>query len=270
MSSATTGYYSVVQYCPDRSRQEGANVGVLLYAPAHGFLEMRLAQSNDRIRRFFQDEVGDLAQINLMKRMIQNRVTDEAARIQSVDELRFLLTRFANELIFTELRPARVENPQVDLAHLYEKLVGGSRVRRDVSTDSDIATTLRRRLEAAEFSQLVQRGTRVTVPILGEELVADYSFQNGRLNLIQAREFTHQRASDVMREAHKVAVEGHLLFKHADPQVGERQLVIVGEFGPAAQEERQKIEGMLADHEVALYSAETLEGLMQRIRQTAH
>jgi hypothetical protein len=65
-------------------------------------------------------------------------------------------------------------------------------------------------------------------------------------------------------------VDGHLLFKHPDPQAGDQQLVIVGVFGPTAQEQQQKIEGMLADHEVTLYSAESLDHLVQRIRETAH
>ena len=31
MKTPTTGYYSVIQFCPDRSRLEAANVGVLLF-----------------------------------------------------------------------------------------------------------------------------------------------------------------------------------------------------------------------------------------------
>ena len=41
MSTVTTGYYSVIQYCPDRSRLEAANVGVLLFVPAGGYLRAR-------------------------------------------------------------------------------------------------------------------------------------------------------------------------------------------------------------------------------------
>lgn len=270
MNPSTTGYYSLIQYCPDRSRMETANIGVLLFAPAHRFLEIRMAQGNDRIRRFFQDEAGDLAQINLMKRMVEHRLQDEAGGIRTPEELQHLLICFANELLFTQLRSVRVENPEVELAQLYEELVGSGRVRRDVSTDVDLTETLRLRFETVEFAQKIRRVTRVRVPVLGDELVADYAFQNGSLNFIQAKEFTQQRSSDVMREAMKIAVDGHLLFKHPDPQAGEQRLVIVGAFGPAAQQQQQKIERMLKDHEVDLYSAETLDLLVQRIRETAH
>lgn len=270
MNTPNTGYYSLVQYCPDRSRLEAANVGVLLFAPAHHFLRVRLSQGNDRIRRFFHDEAGDLAQINLMKRMLEHRVEDEAAGIRTPGELQHFLTRFANELVFTAPRPIRIENPEVELAQLFEDLVGAGRVRRDPPVEPQLMDTLRLRLETAEFTQKVRRNAKATVPILDEELLADYSFQNGRLNLIQAKDFNQQRPSDVMREAMKAAVDGHLLYKHPDPQTGEQQLVIVGAFGPAAREQQTKIEGMLADHEVLLYSAETLDRLVQRIRETAH
>lgn len=270
MNSPTTGYYSLIQYCPDRSRLEAANVGVLLFAPACSFLKVRLAHGNDRIRRFFQDEAGDLAQINLMKRMLEHRVEDEAGGIRTPGELQHFLTRFANELVFTAPRAVRVENPELELTQLFEDLVGGGRVRRDVSTATDVGMLLRDRLETAEFATKVRRKTRAVVPVLGEELEADYAFQNGRLNLIQAREFNQQWPADVMREARTLAVDGHLLFKHPDPQGGPRQLVIVGAFGAAAKEQQAKIEGLLADHEVMLYSPETLDRLVQRIRETAH
>jgi len=270
MEALTTGYYSLIQYCPDRSRLEAANIGVLLFVPALNFMQARIASGNDRIRRFFHDEVGDLAQINLMKRMLAHRIDDEAKEVRTVDELKHLLTRFANELVFSAIRPIRVENPTLELTQLFEELVGGGRARKDNSSDVDLDHLLRTHLETAEFSKKVYRNTKVRVPILGEELTANYSFQNGRLNLIQTKEFNQHRFSDVMREAMKAAVDGHLLYKHPDPTVGERQLVIVGEFGPTAQEQQDKLEQMLADHEVTLYSAQTLNRLVQRIRETAH
>lgn len=270
MNAPTTGYYSLVQYCPDRSRAESANVGVLLYVPSQAFLQVRLAHGNDRIRRFFQDEIGDLGQLNLMKRMLEHRIIDEAAGIRTPGELEHFLTRFANELVFTAPRSVRVENPEIELAQLFEELVGGCRTRRDVSIDTDVSALLRDRLETAEFAPKVKRKARVVVPVLGEELEADYAFQNGRLNFIQARQFNQTRMSDVMREARTLAVDGHLLFKHPDPQAGPQQLVIVGAFGPAAQEQQSKIEGLLAEHDVMLYSPATLDQLVDRIRKTAH
>ena len=52
--TAHKGYYSVVQYCRDRSRLEAANTGVLLFCPELGYLQARTSRDNARIRRFFR------------------------------------------------------------------------------------------------------------------------------------------------------------------------------------------------------------------------
>jgi hypothetical protein len=46
----TTGYYSLIQYCPDAAREEAANVGVVLFCPEVDYLEARTVSGNDRIR----------------------------------------------------------------------------------------------------------------------------------------------------------------------------------------------------------------------------
>ena len=37
-----TGYYGLIQCCPNPSRLEAANVGVLLFSPEHAFLNRML------------------------------------------------------------------------------------------------------------------------------------------------------------------------------------------------------------------------------------
>ena len=79
--NATTGYYCLIQYCPDRMKLEAANMGVLLYQPESSYLQARLAKSNDRIMRFFGDEAGDLKQIDAMKVMLLHRIKAESDRM---------------------------------------------------------------------------------------------------------------------------------------------------------------------------------------------
>ncbi|HWB02533.1 MAG TPA: DUF3037 domain-containing protein [Verrucomicrobiales bacterium] len=52
MKAPTTGYYSLIQYCPDRRRMEAANIGVLLFCPAPHCLIARLPPNNDRFVTF--------------------------------------------------------------------------------------------------------------------------------------------------------------------------------------------------------------------------
>ena len=74
---ASKGYYSLIQYCPDRSRLEGANIGVVLFCPERRFLQARLSNGNDRLRRFFGAGSFDPSALAAAKRAI-------AARLQTV------------------------------------------------------------------------------------------------------------------------------------------------------------------------------------------
>jgi len=269
MNAPATGSYCVIQYCPDRSRLEAANLGVLLFSPAHGFLAARLSQGNDRVRRFFREEAGDLAQLNAMKRQLEHAVAAAQEGIRTPEELREFAARFANELQISAPRPLRVENPEVELAQLFDELVGG-RVRRDPVLAPPIAEALRRRFEAPDLAGKIRKDVSVVVPVIGEEITADYAFQNGRLNLIQAKSFVQQRTADVLREAYKTAVDGHLLFQQPTSDGIGQQLIVVGGFADDAGELRPKVEAMLAKHDVQFVGEEAIDRLAERIRDSAH
>lgn len=40
-STATKGYYSILQYVPDPERAEGVNIGLMLFCPEKGFLRIQ-------------------------------------------------------------------------------------------------------------------------------------------------------------------------------------------------------------------------------------
>ena len=50
---AHPGYYSLVQFCPDYSRLEAVNVGLVLFCEPLAFLGVRLVESNKRVARVF-------------------------------------------------------------------------------------------------------------------------------------------------------------------------------------------------------------------------
>src|SRR5262245_52269084 len=56
---ATTGYYSIIQYCPDQARHEVANVGVVLFCPELPFLKTRMAADTHRIKEVFPGRKPD-------------------------------------------------------------------------------------------------------------------------------------------------------------------------------------------------------------------
>jgi hypothetical protein len=116
-------YYSLIQYCPDLSRAEAVNVGVLLFCPELGFVDARTSSRNDRVRRFFPSLNIDEARLNIMKRSIGRRLRAEPTRFEAVEDLIAFIDTRANEMVVTPPRPMQVVEPEADLARLYEELV---------------------------------------------------------------------------------------------------------------------------------------------------
>ena len=67
------GYYSLIQYCPDVSRLEAANLGVVLFCPAIRFLDSRLAPKVDRAKQFFGKNVDPADALDAARTAIADR-----------------------------------------------------------------------------------------------------------------------------------------------------------------------------------------------------
>ncbi len=269
MHRATTGYFSVIQYCPNRSRLEAANVGVLLFVPGAGYLKTRFATGNDRIRRFFSDEAGDLEQIKITKGMVAKRLEVEAPGLTELPALEHFLSLFANEIVFSRLRSVRVENPEAELNQLFKELVGGRR-QRDPRATPPALSRLHSRFNMPDIAPKLRRDVPVKVPVLGKEFNADYAYQNGRLNLIQLKGFAQSRDCDWLNEVCKTAAEGRLLFLHPDADRGAQQLVIVGAFRETNDDRQNRVGELFKEHDVIFYPETKVDQLAQQIIQTAH
>ena len=269
MNPPTTGYYSLIQYCPDRARLEAANIGVLLFCPERKYLRARLAPTNKRIDRFFGAEAGDLKQINAMKGLLTHRLEAEAQIIPDVAGLKHFAALLANEIIITEPRALLVEEPEVELAQLYEDMVGRF-IRKEPAQERVLLHKLRDSLETPRLKLLLQRDLEIQVPVVGSLMKVPYAWQNGRLNLIEAHEFNQHREQDIIRDVLTKAAQGHLIYQHPDPEAGERQLVVVASFGREAEAHRNRVAEVLADHNVMFVPDSALMELEENIAQTAH
>ncbi|MCP5532478.1 MAG: DUF3037 domain-containing protein [Akkermansiaceae bacterium] len=269
MNAPTTGYYCLIQYCPDRGRLEAANIGVLLFCPDSGYLRARLSSGNERIRNFFGDEAGDLKQINAMKKMLEHRLEAEKSSITGLEDLRRFAALLANEIVVTPPRTTFVEEPDVELAQLFEDLVARTQ-RKEPPAEATLVNRLRERLGTPRLKALVREDVTVKVPVLGQELTVPFTYQNGRLNLIEAHEFNQRREQDIVRDLLTKAAQGRLIYKHPDPEAGERQLVIVAAFGQAACEYRDRVAEVLRDHDVGFFDESAFDQLEKQIIETAH
>lgn len=249
------GYYSLVQYCPDPSRLEAANVGVLLFCPALQFIKARISQDNRRIDKFFGHRDWDL--VKAQKRAVVERLIADAAHFRTLDDLQDYAGRRANEIQLSPVRPLKVRDADEELENLYQRLVGDHEHRER----GPRATTLFRDAAAkAGVEQLLKKDVTVTVP---------YGYRNGRFNLIEPERFDAVDADTVFDRASRRAVEGQFLYEAEHPQFGHLQLAVVAQFGEESEGDMETIKTIFDRHSVKLFTFDDLSPLFEDIRRSA-
>ena len=87
MTAAKRGYYCLIQYCPDPGRLEAANLGVLLFSPEVGFLDARMASTNERVRRFFGAASFEGWALDSAKDALRARLRTDRESFRSLEDL---------------------------------------------------------------------------------------------------------------------------------------------------------------------------------------
>jgi len=257
------GYYSLIQYCPDPSRLEAANVGVLLLCPELRFVRVRLSHANSRIDRFFGHQDWDL--IRAQKRAIEERIVVDAEYFRTLEDLQDYVSRRANEVQLSAPRTVKVKDAQLDLEDLFDRLVGEREQREPVHRAE---TLFKKEAERVGVDRLLKREVTVDIPTIDRTITAPYAYQNGVLNLIQPERFESPRREEVLRKTYRWAVEGQLLYETPNPKLGKVQLSVVGQFGVDSESEMGGIKAIFDRHFVKLYTFDHLSSLFDDIRRS--
>ena len=262
--SGLKGYYSLIQYCPDLSRAEAANVGVLLFAPEAQFVAARTTTNNDRIRRFFGQGSFDPQRLSAAKQAIEERLKVEHDQFQTLEDLqRFIATR-GGALLITKPRPVKLREPHEDLERLFAQLVG----RREVSARRPPPVPLlHQAFRSPELAPRMTFGLRVTIPIVGRPLAIPYAYRNSAIQLVRPQHFAPAKAKDV---GMRLALEGDLLHKHPEDNL-ERRLIVVPVFEQLNEtsELRHVLDDLFHTYAVRVVWPEQVEDFTKEVAATA-
>lgn len=262
------GYYSLIQFCPDSSRLESVNVGVLLFCPEAHFLAARTTAANHRAAQLVGRDGLDKSALNSAKRAIERRLNVDRESFQTLEDLQHFVASRGNVLKLTDPRPIKVFDPQNDLDALFAELVGG-RPRtvpsKPVIPELDEAF---RRLHGQGRARL---DWAVDVPILGRTLRVPYAYRNGVWNLVKPLRFSGSETV-VTNTAMGLAVEGDLLRKHGIDQDGEKRLVVVSVFADkgVSAAVRSRVADLLLEYRVGLVRQNELPGFLASVELEAH
>ncbi len=266
--NASKGYYCVIQFCPDPSRAEAANIGVLLFCPERRFISARTAGRNTRVRQFFGPDSFDRQQLDAAKRAIEERLQVERDQFRSLDDLeRFIDTR-ANEIIITPPRLIRVVDPERELADLFDELVGGPARREPRQPE---IPELDQALRAPRLRARILFDQRVEVPVLGRAINVPYAYRNGRLNLVKPQNFSAEERPATLA-AIRLAVEGDLLQRYPEPSGTERRLIVVSAFAGNGDMTplRNRVAAILGEYSVRTVPCDAVRAFVDEVEQQAH
>lgn len=260
-----TGFYSIVQFCPDLSRAEAMNVGVVLFCPDANFLQCKLTGSLTRVRKAFGSATGDADRVRAAIAALEGRLTAERKDITSAETLAQFGTRQANSVQLTAPRRVMVEDSRAELRRLFERLVTPQKPRPQTSARA----VLDAEFAAPAYRSLIRYKPTVAVPDLGHALTLPYGYQKNRFNLIQPAKFSGETASDILQSAGRFALEGDLLYHTRDAEFGDLQLVVVGQFPKGERSVAKTVERLLARRNTILHQLEESKRLFDEIKAHA-
>jgi hypothetical protein len=262
-------FYSLVQYCPDLSRLEVANVGVVVFCPELDFLGSEMTQNHTRINQMFGRGQRDLKRLKIVKAGLQEKLAASASQT-SLEHLNQLAALHVNTIRMSQFMPCRVSSdPRSDLQCMFNELVEDTTVVPPLSKPAALRKKLDEQFSAPRVNNRIKREIKVTIPVLNREEEIPYGYQNGRFNLITPVVFPKGKTRLEDRSA-KYAVEGRSLYQHENSEFGKMQLLVVGQFDDGDEGAVATAKRILETHKVRLFQQADLHQLVDEIATQGH
>jgi len=262
------GYYSLIQFCPDLSRLETVNVGVLLFCPEPHFLDCRISKSNRRARRLFDKEPPSARTLNAAKQAITHRLKNDKASFVAREDLERFVDSLGNNLILTRPRSIKVFDPEIDLGNLFIELVGDESPKASQGPVFPKLDAIFHELKAQGRAEL---NVTVEIPIVELALQVPYVYRNGVTNLVKPHRFSTDE-TDAIRAAMRIAVQGDLIKRHTKEDGKSQELIIVSAFErtSAAGRIEDRVRQVLAEYEVKTIGESEIDTFAAKVRRDAH
>ncbi len=264
------GFYSVVQYCPDRFRAEAVNVGlVLLCLDPHG-VRVETIGRYDRVRRLFGIGGAELKNVKLATRGLKNRIEAAAMDLRTDEDLAAFAASRANDLRLTEPRLAKIGKLDQDFERLFFELVEerSAATLADASPAEVLPPPLSDVFYRLQQERRIWKPGTITVPVYNRKLEIPYAYKNGIVNLVKPHVFPENRRAET--QAATLALDGDLIKKY--PIHGERQALIVvstQETGRQAKEIDDHVAPLFREYGVRLIRPGDADAFASEVEKSA-
>ncbi len=265
------GFYSVVQYCPDRFRAEAVNVGLVLLRLEPHILRVRMTRHYDRVRRLFGVDKGGIKNLKVSVAGMASRIELSLDELRTDAELAAFAASRANDLRLTEPRLAVLDDFDADFERLFSKLVEeqSSAELAEASPAEVLPPALGEVFYRLQQTHKLWKPGTITVPKSRRRLEVPYAYKNGAVNLVLPKTFSETRRAETQAET--LAISGDLIQKY--PVDGEKQKLIVvstQETAKQAKEIDNHIEPLFREYGVRLIRPQAAEAFAQEVEASAH
>lgn len=261
--TAKRALYSLVQYLPDVSRGEVANVGVALYVPETGQVRVQTSDSFLRVRKFFRPDERTMRRIESGVQALKHRLT-RAERFESEVEFERFITARADAVRLSLPRLVLVSDADRELSELFAELVGDTeRVRRRRPVLPRPVEEVFRRLRP---QGKVWHPRSIMVPTVGKRFAVAAAFQNGVTNYVRPESLADGNPQSKLPE---LGFHGELIYRHP---IGDKagKLVVMSAVEGADPEVKQKFRRTLEEFHVRFVPYREADRFAEEVEQTAH
>jgi len=265
------GYYSIVQFCPDRFRAESVNLGLVLFRPDPHGVRVGLISRYDRARKLFGIGGADLKNLKLAARRLKHRIESANGELRTDEDLASFAATRANDLRLTEPRLAKIEDLDRDFERLFSELVGerSSAALAQASPAEVLPPVLSEVFYRLQQDQKIWKPEPIVVPVLKRRFEVPYAYRNGVVNLVKPHVFAESRRAET--QAATLAVNGDLIQKH--PIDGDKHKMIIistQETEKQAREINDHVEPLFREYGVRLIRPAQAEEFANEVEQSAH
>jgi len=225
------GYYSLIQYCPDWTKLEVCNIGVMLFCPGIRFLDVKMTgDDSKRVRSIFGKQ-HRLNYIRTFKGIFANRILRERDNLLDLNALKYFIANRANSFLITEPRSIAVDDPKKELDNLFEEVFGRMREQENEKHTS-VKEQLDKILEVKLGAQLSDRvlknppSINLSIPGFRKAIRPCVAFYSGVFNFVVERKLTPTNSFSKMSSD---MIMGRFVAENEDKQWGKRRLIVLAD-----------------------------------------
>lgn len=265
------GYYSVVQYCPDRFRAEAVNVGLVLLCLEPHAVRVKMIARYDRARKLFGIGGAELKDLQLAVSRLKSRLESANGEIRTDEDLAAFAGSRANDLRLTEPRLAKIERFEEDFERLFFQLVEerATRMPAQESPAEVLPPRLREVFDRLEEQEKIWKPGTITVPVSNATFEVPYAYRNGAVNLVKPFVFFPNKRAET--QAATLAVTGDLIRKHPIDEE-DRQLIVVSTKETPEQEKEinDHVAPLFEEYDLRLIRPDEVDAFASEVESSAH